>query len=162
MATTPFTQRLLPPAVADRWLKRPPLLADNSALGLAVHPVSSALIHAWSRSDITAPITAAHIVSSPKVSIARGLTATPAHASLADWARLAQCESHGNVHETGNPKYRGLYQIGYGEWATYGGLTYGVTDPAQATQVQQQAVADRLYAARGWQPWTCARIVGLR
>lgn len=76
-----------------------------------------------------------------------------------DWHRLAVCESGDRPHNKENPLYRGWFQIGFGEWAEYGGTG---RDPADASPAEQFAVALRLYAARGWQPWSssskCTRL----
>ena len=74
-------------------------------------------------------------------------TATAAPDS--DWDRLAQCESGGNWHaDTGNGEYGGL-QFKPSTWARYG----GVGNPAAASREQQIAVADRLFAEEGVEPW---------
>lgn len=63
---------------------------------------------------------------------------------------IAQCESGGNpaaVDPSGT--YRGKYQFDRGTWAANGGNG----DPATAPEAEQDAVAARLYAARGAAPW---------
>lgn len=44
-------------------------------------------------------------------------------------------------------------------WLTYGGDPSLTAD--QAPPWMQDQVAYRGFLARGWEPWTCARIVGL-
>src|SRR4029450_11121842 len=78
------------------------------------------------------------------------------------WARLAQCESTSNWRaNTGNGYFGGL-QFDRQTWAAYGGLTYA-SSAHLATPAQQIAVAEKLRAARGFQPWpACSRRLGLR
>ncbi len=72
------------------------------------------------------------------------------------WDRLAQCESGGNWSiNTGNGYYGGL-QFSVGTWQGSGGGQYAEY-PHQATREQQIAVAERLHAARGFQPWPACR-----
>ena len=72
------------------------------------------------------------------------------------WDRLAQCESGGNwAINTGNGYYGGL-QFSYSTWHAYGGGAYA-DYPHQATREQQIAVAERLRAQRGYQPWPACR-----
>lgn len=72
------------------------------------------------------------------------------------------CESHWNPRAV-NPsgKYRGLIQADATFWASWGGLRYAPR-PDQASTGAQLLVAYRAWKARGWEPWTCARIVGVR
>jgi Transglycosylase-like domain len=72
------------------------------------------------------------------------------------WDTLARCESSGNwAANTGNGYYGGL-QFSVGTWNGYGGAEYAAY-PHQATRQQQIAVAERLRAARGYQPWPACR-----
>lgn len=77
------------------------------------------------------------------------------------WARLASCESTGRWHvNTGNGYYGGL-QFDMQTWRAYGGTAYA-SRADLATPAQQVAVAERLRAARGFQPWpACRRILRL-
>lgn len=72
--------------------------------------------------------------------------------------RLRACESGGNYSNKSNPSYRGAYQFGYGTWGNYAGYY----DPADAPPYVQDQKAWETYQARGWQPWSCAHIVGLQ
>jgi hypothetical protein len=73
------------------------------------------------------------------------------------WDRLAMCESSGNwAANTGNGYYGGL-QFSLGTWQQYGGTQYAAY-PHEATREQQIAVAERLHAARGFQPWPACRV----
>jgi muramidase (phage lysozyme) len=71
-----------------------------------------------------------------------------------DWACIRQHESGGNYAEGGG----GAYQFELGTWE---GLT-GLSTPAQDSPPSvQDAAALRLYAERGWQPWTTRYVCGL-
>jgi hypothetical protein len=74
------------------------------------------------------------------------------------WHRLRLCESGENYAiNTGNGYY-GAYQFNLGTWRGVGGTGL----PSQASAVEQDYRARLLYRARGWSPWGCARILGLR
>lgn len=85
--------------------------------------------------------------------------------------RVANCESGDrsapdvNTRYNGNPhlrgKYSGKWQMDSDFWRTYGGLKYAST-AADASETEQDAVAYKGYQARGWQPWSCSRIMGVR
>lgn len=87
------------------------------------------------------------------------VTATTAHADpTADtWARLRACESGGNYSIASGNGYYGAYQFDLGTWASVG----GTGQPNQATPAEQDYRALYLYRMRGWQPWGCARGLGL-
>lgn len=71
-----------------------------------------------------------------------------------DWACIRQHESGGNYTEGGG----GAYQFELGTWE---GLT-GLSTPAQDSPASvQDAAALRLYAERGWGPWTTRYVCGL-
>jgi resuscitation-promoting factor RpfA len=74
------------------------------------------------------------------------------------WAKLRACESSGNyATNTGNGFY-GAYQF---DARTWHGLGYsGVA--SQASPADQDQAAERLYQARGWEPWpSCSAKLGL-
>jgi hypothetical protein len=74
----------------------------------------------------------------------------------ATWDRLAMCESSGNwAANTGNGYYGGL-QFSLATWQGYDGTEFAAY-PHQATREEQIAVAERLYARRGFQPWPACR-----
>ena len=85
----------------------------------------------------------------------------PAAAGAVDasvWDRLAQCESGGNwAINTGNGYYGGL-QFSEGTWMGYGGPAFDTSAPFPFTREEQIAVAERLHAARGFQPWPACRV----
>ncbi|MEO9153416.1 MAG: ubiquitin-like domain-containing protein [Lapillicoccus sp.] len=87
-------------------------------------------------------------------------TGTPSGAGInlanaAMWDRIAACESGGNWSiNTGNGYYGGL-QFNSGTWLSNGGGDFA-SRADLASREQQITVANRLYAARGLQPWGCA------
>ncbi len=75
-------------------------------------------------------------------------------ANTPDWACIRQHESGGNYAEGGG----GAYQFELGTWE---GLT-GLSTPAEdAPPSVQDAAALRLYAQRGWEPWSTRFVCGL-
>lgn len=78
------------------------------------------------------------------------------------WDRLAECESTSRWHvASGNGFYGGL-QFDRQTWIAYGGGVYAARAD-YASREQQILVAERLHAARGFQPWpACSRKLGLR
>jgi resuscitation-promoting factor RpfC len=86
------------------------------------------------------------------VFVAASLSVSTGAASAApapNWDAIAQCESGGNwAANTGNGEYGGL-QFKPATWARYG----GVGNPAAASREQQIAVANRLFADQGVEPW---------
>ena len=109
---------------------------------------------------IAGPVTLAHLGLASGLgrrdhvsrTASNGATATAPNATL---AKIAPCESGGNpaaVSPSG--QYRGKYQFSRATWAEYG----GTGDPAAAPEAVQDAIAAKLLAARGTQPWpVCGR-----
>jgi uncharacterized protein YabE (DUF348 family) len=80
--------------------------------------------------------------------------AAPAMMNESMWDKIAQCESGGNWSiNSGNGYYGGL-QFDIGTWIGSGGGAYA-PNASQASKAQQIAVANRVYAQRGLQPWGC-------
>jgi uncharacterized protein YabE (DUF348 family) len=76
------------------------------------------------------------------------------------WDRIAKCESGGNWSiNTGNGYYGGL-QFNEATWLSNGGAVYAQRADL-ATKAEQIAIADKVRAARGYQPWQCATILGI-
>jgi len=70
------------------------------------------------------------------------------------WDRIAQCESGGNWSiNSGNGYYGGL-QFDNQTWLGAGGGSYAPRADL-ASRTQQIAVANKVYADRGLQPWQC-------
>jgi hypothetical protein len=78
--------------------------------------------------------------------------------SVAQFERLAQCESGGNWSiNTGNGYYGGL-QFNLATWRGVGMSGY----PHQASKATQIAAGQKLHSSRGWKPWpACSRKLGL-
>jgi resuscitation-promoting factor RpfA len=74
------------------------------------------------------------------------------------WARLRMCESGGRYDIAASHGHYGAYQFDLSTWRSVGGTGY----PHRASKREQDYRALYLYRMRGWQPWTCARILGLR
>jgi peptidoglycan hydrolase-like protein with peptidoglycan-binding domain len=92
------------------------------------------------------------------ISVVLPLTSASADPSPTDWSRLRQCESSNNYStNTGNGHY-GAYQFDLSTWRSVGGVGY----PNLASAAEQDTRALILYRLRGWQPWQCAGILGLR
>jgi uncharacterized protein YabE (DUF348 family) len=76
------------------------------------------------------------------------------------WDEIAQCESGGDWSiNTGNGYYGGL-QFNSATWLSNGGGTYAPRADL-ATKSQQIAIADKVRAARGYEPWQCAGELGI-
>ena len=74
--------------------------------------------------------------------------------NTADWACIREHESGDNYAEGGG----GAYQFELGTWE---GLT-GLPTPAEdSPPAVQDAAALKLYAQRGWEPWTTRYVCGL-
>jgi hypothetical protein len=74
------------------------------------------------------------------------------------WARLRMCESSGRYDVAAAHGHYGAYQFDLPTWRSVGGTGY----PHRASPREQDYRALYLYRMRGWQPWTCARMLGLR
>jgi len=91
----------------------------------------------------------------PAVPAPGGSAAGGSTANSAMWDRIAQCESGGNWSiNTGNGYYGGL-QFDIGTWLGNGGGKYAARADL-ASRLEQIAVANVVYAARGLSPWGCA------
>jgi hypothetical protein len=88
------------------------------------------------------------------------VTATTAAAdpTSSNWAKLRNCESGGNYRIVAVNGHYGAYQFDLATWRSVG----GTGKPSAATPAEQNFRALYLYRMRGWQPWTCARMLGLK
>ncbi len=95
--------------------------------------------------------------------VARPVAALPASAAsgsdasstnTADWACIRQHESGNNYGEYNG----GAYQFELGTWEALTGLGTPAQDSPPAVQ---DSAALRLFAERGWQPWTTRFVCGL-
>lgn len=76
----------------------------------------------------------------------------------ATWAKLRMCEASGKYSVNTGNGYYGAYQFDLPTWQSVGG--HG--RPDQAAPAEQDYRALYLYRMRGWQPWQCAGLLGLR
>jgi hypothetical protein len=129
-----------------------PVAAGTEAVAAPAAPTPASVpMEATIRVIATPRPTPAPVAYAPP---ADGGEAVPVDASV--WDRLAVCESGGNWSiNTGNGYYGGL-QFSYGTWLGYGGAEFAEY-AHQATREQQIIVAERLRAARGFQPWPACR-----
>ncbi len=74
--------------------------------------------------------------------------------NTADWACIREHESGDNYSEHGG----GAYQFELGTWESLTGLSSPAEDSSPAVQ---DSAALRLYAERGWEPWTTRYVCGL-
>ena len=147
------------PAVALD-LDRSALSGRDAALAAGIGMQSETIEAAPLPTPASAPMEATlHTVPTPKPVPA---APAPAPQSVVTydgntvWDALAQCESGGNwAINTGNGYYGGL-QFSLGTWEGYGGAEFAAY-PHEATREQQIIVAERLRAARGYQPWPACR-----
>lgn len=96
------------------------------------------------------------ILLSAGLSVA-GASSASADPSANAWLQLRLCESSNRYDiDTGNGYY-GAYQFDLSTWASVG----GTGKPSDASPAEQDYRALVLYRMRGWQPWTCAVMVGL-
>lgn len=90
---------------------------------------------------------------SPSTTSSSGKAIDLSRASM--WDRIATCESTNNWSiNTGNGYYGGL-QFNLQTWRSVNGTDFAAY-PHQASRAEQITVANRLYAERGTQPWSCA------
>ena len=158
-----------PDAPRDHLLARQPLpradaprggvLTARGSTGQAAATTTGAEALVRAQADAPATVTMqATLVVIPTPPAAPAAPAAPAVSYNGDnvWADLAKCESGGNwAINTGNGYYGGL-QFSLGTWNGYGGAEFAAY-PHQATPEEQIIVAERLRAARGYQPWPACR-----
>lgn len=78
--------------------------------------------------------------------------------SASDWAKLRMCEASGRYNIDTGTGYYGAYQFDLPTWRSVGGAGY----PDDASPAEQDYRALYLYRMRGWSPWVCATLTGLR
>jgi Transglycosylase-like domain len=123
--------------------------AQLAASAAAQRAAAAAAAQRAAVSSPAAPVAAPNPVAAPAGSGSDGSsTNTP------DWACIRQHESGDNYGEYNG----GAYQFELGTWE---GLT-GLTTPAQdSPPAVQDSAALRLFAERGWEPWTTRFVCGL-
>ena len=158
---------LLPPSSVELVLTARGTLADRGAapFGASVRGGTEAVAGRALPTPASAPMEATlYVIPTPKPTprpVAAWTGGDPAAVDGSVWDRLAQCESGGNwAINTGNGYYGGL-QFNYSTWLAYGGGEFAEYAHL-ATREQQIAIAERLHAARGFQPWPgCRAKLGL-
>ena len=75
-----------------------------------------------------------------------------------DWSALRGCESSGRYDVVATNGHYGAYQFDLPTWRSVGGTGF----PSVASPAEQDYRALILYRQRGWQPWECAGILGLK
>ena len=153
------------PAAEGLLARRAPMADAQRGSALSARSADGATVQSGSESLVRGSLPAPAAVAMEPTLVA---LATPAPAAPAPrpavtfdgdtvWDALAKCESGGNwAINTGNGYYGGL-QFSLGTWQGYGGSAYAAY-PHEATREEQIAVAERLRAARGYQPWPACRI----
>jgi hypothetical protein len=88
------------------------------------------------------------------------VTTTVASADPASttWLKLRMCESSNRYSVNTGTGYYGAYQFDLPTWRSVGGQGR----PDLAGPAEQDYRALYLYRMRGWQPWQCATMLGLR
>ncbi len=73
--------------------------------------------------------------------------------------QIAECESGGDITAvSSNGRYFGKYQFSKATWKANGGRG---SNPAEATEAEQDRVALKLYKAEGVDPWpSCGKQAG--
>lgn len=79
-------------------------------------------------------------------------------ARLAKWNKIAKCESGGRWHINTHNGYYGGLQFNLGTWRSVKGQHFAKY-PHKATKAEQITVANRLYAKRGFKPWSCRHVL---
>jgi resuscitation-promoting factor RpfA len=129
---------------ADQQTAEPSVPAERPDRPRRIRPLR------WTVGAVLAGLVAASIVVPT--------TSASADPSANTWYRLRMCESSNNYSiNTGNDHY-GAYQFDVPTWHSVGGRGY----PHRASKAEQDARALILYRQRGWQPWQCASMLGLR
>lgn len=140
------TQGAIPAAFQTALVQAPAFGPSRAATPLSRSPRPAPMATEHSTSPSPEPVSVA--AGSPAAVPVGGAASGP---TASQWATLRRCESGGLYGNKQNPLYRGAYQIGFTEWAAYGGTG---RDPADAPPAEQDAVALRMWQARGWQPWS--------
>jgi Transglycosylase-like domain len=144
-------------------------MARNVALvafGIVVGVLAGAAVELHAESDMSTEADLTGVDGSDQVAVpgptgvVPDLTVGSFRAQV--WDRLAACESTSRWHlASGNGFFGGL-QFDRSTWLAYGGGAYA-TRADYASREQQIAVAEKVRAVRGFQPWpACSRALGLR
>jgi hypothetical protein len=120
-----------------------------------VNAVSAQMEAAAQVAPVATPVTQVQAVAAaPPVAPAPGGDSDATSTDTADWACIREHESNDD-YAAGNG---GAYQFEFGTWSALTGLPSPAEDYAPAVQ---DAAALKLYAERGWEPWTTRYVCGL-
>jgi peptidoglycan hydrolase-like protein with peptidoglycan-binding domain len=136
------------------------VVALQRALGVSadgvIGPVTRRAIRNYQRNQglavdgIAGPATLSHLGITASSAPAKTKTQSTTSAPSGTLAKIAQCESGGDpTAVSSSGQYRGKYQFSRATWRDLGGSG----DPAAAPESVQDAMAAKLYAQRGAQPW---------
>ncbi len=136
------------------------VVALQRALGVSadgvIGPVTRRAIRNYQRNQglavdgIAGPATLSHLGITASSAPAKAKTQSTTSAPSGTLAKIAQCESGGDpTAVSSSGQYRGKYQFSRATWRDLGGSG----DPAAAPESVQDAMAAKLYAQRGAQPW---------
>lgn len=137
---------------------------QNKQLSEAAEASRAAKVRASRSRRVAAAPASAHVTSSPggwATSVRGNKIANCESADLMHWPYSDGSRYLGGergVHLHDQATYTGKWQIGPNEWRDWGGLKFA-SAPYLATEAEQDIVANNGYAARGEQPWVCARKV---
>ena len=134
-------------------------LADRQGDATVATGIAGAAAETLSQAAESPPVAAmeATLFPIPRAAPAAVAPRAVTYAGTSVWDDLARCESGGNwAANTGNGYYGGL-QFSHGTWHGYGGGEFAEY-PHEATREEQILVAERLRAARGYQPWPACRV----
>ena len=79
-------------------------------------------------------------------------------ARLSKWNKIAKCESGGRWHINTRKGYYGGLQFNLATWRSVKGQQFAEY-PHKASKAEQITVANRLYAKRGFKPWSCRHVL---
>ena len=79
-------------------------------------------------------------------------------ARLSKWNKIAKCESGGRWHINTRNGYYGGLQFNLATWRSVKGQQFAKY-PHKASKAEQITVANRLYAKRGFKPWSCRHVL---
>ena len=149
-----------PAATSGKTASASGVVALQQALGVSadgvIGPITRRAIRNYQRNHglavdgIAGPATLASLGISASSAPAKTRTQSTRSSSSGALARIAQCESGGDpTAVSSSGQYRGKYQFSRATWRQLGGSG----DPAAAPESVQDAMAAKLYAQRGAQPW---------
>ncbi len=135
-----------------------PPTTPKPARRAAAPPSDTGRAHRWFSPRARGAVAVVAALTTAGASLLFTSGSASADPSANTWYRLRVCESSNNYSiNTGNAHY-GAYQFDLATWRSVGGRGY----PYLAPKAEQDARALILYRMRGWQPWQCAGILGLR